>query len=76
MARRNELSQIPGDLWTVSIKLRALGEVFSMAKGEPPFGEEALKGISSLLCDMADDLSDIREALEYPSQAAGSDEGS
>lgn len=66
MTRKAELSEVPGELWTVSIKLRALGEVFSMASGEPPFGEEALKGMSSLLCEMADDLASIRGTLQYP----------
>ena len=59
-----EISSFPGELWTVSTKLRALSEVFSMASGDPPLGEEALKGISYLLRDMADDLSNIRENLE------------
>lgn len=66
MRRKSELSEVPGELWTVSIKLRALGEAFSMASGEPPFGEEALKGMSSLLREMADDLATIRKTLEYP----------
>lgn len=59
-----EISSFPGELWTVSVKLRALSEVFSMACGDPPLGDEALKGISYLLRDMADDLSDIRVNLE------------
>ena len=33
-----------------------MGELFSMAEGEPPFGAEALKGIADLLLGLADDL--------------------
>jgi hypothetical protein len=75
MTRRADLEELPGGLWTVSIKLRALGEVFSMANGEPPFGEEALKGMSSLLCGMADELVTIRETLEYPERDDQGDDG-
>lgn len=57
-------SELPGDLWTVGIKVRGLGELFNMACGGPPFGGEGLKGISYLLTEIADEIDRIRSTVE------------
>jgi hypothetical protein len=64
MTREVDASNLPGAIWTAEVKLRGLGQVFSMSTGDPPFGEEALKGVSYLLLGLADDLNAIREAME------------
>lgn len=64
MTHRVRPSQFPGEIWTVSVKLRGLGEMFSMASGDPPLGDEALKGLSYLLRDLVDELSKICDALD------------
>jgi hypothetical protein len=57
-------SEIPGNLWALGIKVRGLGELFSMASGEPPLGDEAFKGISYLLTDIANEIERIRKVVE------------
>ena len=37
---KQKRSEILGDLWVIAGKLRGVGELFSMAMGEPPASEE------------------------------------
>lgn len=58
-------SDVPGALWSASTKVRGLSEVFNMAAGDPPFSEEGLTGVGSILGAVADDLDHIRDIVEY-----------
>ena len=53
-----------GDLWIEEMKLRGLAGILSMAGGDPPMCEDAYKGISRLLFDIADKLSRLKANLE------------
>ena len=59
----NRFQDYAGDLWDVAKKLRGLGEVFSMATGEPPFSEMGLKGIADQLLELSQEVNTIGENL-------------
>lgn len=63
-----QVTDVPGSLWSVTTKVRGLSEVFNMAKGEPPFSEEGLCGVANLLEGIANDLDQIRDLIEYGKQ--------
>lgn len=57
-----------GTLHAICNKVRSLSEIFSMAKGDPPFSEEGLCGFSYLLEDIANDLDDVKDQFEKEKQ--------
>lgn len=67
MGRKKEgrlpVSDIPGDLWVIAGKVRGLGELFSMAKGELPMSEDGYQGIAHLLIEIANKIDEVLDTL-------------
>jgi hypothetical protein len=52
------------DLSTVCRKLQGLGELFCMARGEPPPSAEALIGISDIIIALAVDVENTTDSIK------------
>jgi len=58
-------SSIPGDIWSISNKIRGIGELFRSFNSNLPIdSDEAYVGIGSILVELADALNEIRDEFE------------
>lgn len=64
MLEMSHTSIAEGDLWVAASKIRGLGELFSMAGGEPPLSNDGLKGLAYLLTELADEIDEVRSVAE------------
>jgi hypothetical protein len=64
MAATRKLEDLHGVLWSMSSKLRGLGEMFVMCNGEIPMSEGAYTGFGHLLEEFADELDDLQYGID------------
>lgn len=58
-------SEIQGSLHGVHKKMLGLSALFCMARGEPPFSEMALIGVSDILAEMAVEIENLVDEFDH-----------
>ena len=66
--------EVSGVLWKVSAKLHGLSEMFYQANAEQPYSEVGLTGLGYILTNLALELDDLRELVDFgPEEKANSE---